>query len=298
MGVIFARYNVIPGGQVKPYFLPSSGFLSNRVADGANQKEKRGKLIVDATLRAMFDYSLSTLAKYDPNIIHTTMRAERVRRLPGSFSEEAYELFGRYVHFKRELANLLKPAMTNTYQYPTTRYYLETMRALRARFFSEHEIQGLFGQEDRDYDYIVKRLHIIDNDTLGMMEKYQQLLALDASLPADTQVTRRESIKHLTLADAESALRQQGGDDNAVYRLRAQLAGQHAAERLAQVDQEIVQWKRRIENYRVQREAILARQDETSDDKRIALRTLGTSLFNQWERRRLPAYFASEDLGL
>jgi lipase chaperone LimK len=292
LGYLFSEGTVLSLTRVtvaKPFAVS----LIGTEPDGSVRLTSQGTLLIDHRLRAYFDYYLSTLGERDLNAIRLAIGTELVRTLPEALVIQAHGLFERYVRFKVALANFAR--LQSTQPVVSMAEHLRSVALLRMYFFSSDEINGFFGQEDRYHQYIVDRLRVLEDKTLDTHAKEQQLVALQASLPMDVQNVHRKAVQHLSLAAAELVLRQQGGGESELYRLRTQQVGPEAAERLMQLDQQETAWQQRVESYQRQRQAILSRSDQTSVDQAQALETLARVHFSALERRRLSAYLPQDN---
>ena len=108
-------------------------------------------------------------------------------------------------------------------------------------------------------------------------------------MPDDLRRERDAPRVILKVEEKVTEMRAKGATDDEIYRMRAKEFTPEAAARLADLDREEADWKRRIANYLSERTQLLkANAPET--DRQMALMKLQQSQFSEDERRRLPAY--------
>ncbi|OQS45969.1 lipase chaperone [Chromobacterium violaceum] len=254
--------------------------------DGA-AAEADGKLVVDQQLRQLFDYYLATLGERDLAAIRTELQGQLKRSLKNGPLAQAMGLFDRYVGYKRSLAGKAAAAATDL------SHRLELVQAARRQYFSQAELDGLFGDEDRYDDFTARRLAIEANPALSADEKRRRVAQLEQQLPPGLRAAREEPVKHLALADAEAWLRQGGGGEQQLYQLRAGMVGQAAADRLGELDREQAAWQNRVDDFKRERTAILADGGLSPQQRQQALARLQAQRFSQQESLRLPAYLSN-----
>ena len=251
--------------------------------DGA-AAETGGKLVVDEQLRQLFDYYLATLGERDLATIRTELQSQLKRALGGGALAQAMGLFDRYVAYKRSLAGKEAAAATDVSR------RLAMVQAARRQYFSQAELDGLFGDEDRYDDFTARRLAIEANPALSAADKQRLVAQLESQLPPALRAAREEPVKHLALADAEARLRQGGGDEQQLYQLRSGMVGQAAADRLGELDREQAGWQKRLDDFKRERAMILGNGGLSEQQRQQAVAQLQSQRFSPQEALRLPAY--------
>lgn len=248
------------------------------------------RLRIDAELRRLFDYHLSSQGERSLDAIIALVERDLDARLAPAAAAEAKRLFRRYLDFKRALIALdADPALKGDAP-ATARARLDAMRKLRRQFFSGEEDQALFGWEDRYDDDALARMQLQQDGSLDVKEKQRRLAELDAALPPEMLAARQQPVQFLALDQSVQAARAAGADDAAVFRMRAANVGEAAATRLAALDRDEAVWRGRIEQYRQSLAAIHADAalDETA--RAAAVERLQAAGFSAEERLRLKAY--------
>lgn len=245
-----------------------------------------------AELRRLFDYYLSTQGEQSLAAITQQIQRELQQRLTPAAVPGARRVLDLYLAYKGALVELESKPDLRGNAVQAIRRRLEALHDLRARYFTEAEAQGLFGQEDAYDRDAVARLEISEDASLTEAQKQQRLAALDAALPQALR-TERDAVHVVTQVEQRvQALRAQGAGDDEVYRLRAQAFDAQAAARLAEVDREEDAWKARIAHYRQERERVMQNQTVPTEREQ-ALDQLRQTLFSEAERPRLVAYESS-----
>lgn len=250
--------------------------------DGNVRQGKAGQLVVDAELGHLFDYYLAALGEKDLPAIRSEIERELDRRLAPAAASEGKRLLGRYLDYKRALADLEKSLPASSDVVKSARARLTAMQQLRTRFFSPAEIQGLFGNADAyDLDALA-RLEIARDSRLTDRQRADKLAALDRRLSPAAREDREAPVRIVKLEATARELRERGASDDDIYRLRAAALSPEAANRLAQLDREEADWKRRIDAYLAQRRQLAAGG--------AGLQQLRDQLFTVEEQKRLGAY--------
>jgi len=266
---------------------PSADSLRGTEVDGNVRASASGELVLDQELLRLFDYYLATLGERDLKSVRTAVANALQRRLSGSALQSALDLFERYLQYKQAMDELEQQPLAKG---GTLADKLAAIRALRQHFFSAQENQSLFGKSDSYDDFTLKRMQLMSNTSLSAEAKAKRLSELENQLPPELKAARQEPVKHIALAEAEAALRARGGGEQEVYALRARMAGQAAADRLAALDKEQAAWKARIESFQQARQQILNDASRTPEQRQAALAELAASRFNAQEQKRLAAY--------
>lgn len=242
-------------------------------------------------LKRMFDYYLSAVGEQTIAAITQKIHLELERTLPADQAAQAKRLFGLYVEFKTALIDLERKPALNGQGVQAIRNRMVAMQDLRTHYFTAEETQAMFGFDDA-YDMdAVARLEVSQNSKLSAKQKQDQLAALDAAMPEDLRRERDAPRVILRVEEKVTEMRAKGASDDDVYRMRSKEFSPEAAARLADLDRDEADWKRRIANYLSERNKLLQTHANASDAEReTALAQLQQAQFSEEERRRLPAY--------
>lgn len=257
---------------------------------GGPKTEASGTLAY-GELKRLFDYYLSAVGEQSIDAITAQIGSDLDRRLPAPQARKAQRLLALYIAFKRALVELdSKPALAGN-GVQAIRKRMQAMQDVRGRYFSEEEIQGMFGFEDAyDLDAIA-RLEVSQDPALSAQQKQRELAALDAAMPAVLRAEREASNVVVRIEQQAQDMRSKGASEDDIYRMRAKELDPQAAARLAEVDRDEAVWKSRIARYLDARGKLLkASANATESERQASLMQLQNSHFNADERPRLMAY--------
>lgn len=243
-----------------------------------------------AELRRMFDYFLSGLGEQNLSAITERIDREIQTQLPATQAQAAQALLRKYLSYKEALVALDKNPAGQGQGVGAIRNRFEGMLALRSRFFTPREDEGMFGFDDAYDRDAIARLEVQQNTALSGDQKRERMTVLDAALPAAVKAEREAPRQIINLEDQVAALRAQGGTDAQVFSLRAKTFGPDAAQRLAMVDQEENAWKSRIADYQQARQRVLQTNANNTSERDAALAQLQQARFTPAEIPRLAAY--------
>jgi len=262
-------------------FVPS---MAGTQPDGRLQSVN-DELRIDAELRHLFDYYLSALGEADLPAIRAAIEHELSRKLKPAAAAKARRLLEQYLSYKRALADEeggQAQAAQDASLAAAARSRLLAMQALRRRYFTSAESVELFSDTDaRDQDAIA-RLAATEDKTLTPAQRQDRLAEADRRLPPELRAERETPMRLLKLEEQVDGARVAGASEDDIFRLRASAIDPQAAGRLAQLDREQAEWRRRIAAYHAA-SANLAGNP-------AVIQQLRDSLFTPGEQKRLGAY--------
>ncbi|MFZ6674305.1 lipase secretion chaperone [Undibacterium sp. Xuan67W] len=271
--------------------------MEGTVPDGQIRQADGGTLIVDNALRRLFDYYLAAVGEKSLDAIRTEIEKELDAKLSQHAATQAKNLLGRYLDYKRELADIEKKTpSTNPTQGMNSatsaiKARLAIMQQTRQRYFSEKENQAFFAFDDAYDTDAIARMDISDDQSLSDAQKKQKLQTLDAAMPASLRAEKEAPYQVIRLEENVVKMRAQGASDDEVYRMRAAATTPEAAARLAELDREDAQWKTRIANYLTERSRILSNAaNKPAAEQIAALQQIRNQMFDSNEQKRLAAY--------
>jgi lipase chaperone LimK len=251
--------------------------------DGDVRLGADGRLVVDAELGHLFDYYLAGLGEKDLQAIRAEIERELERRFAPAPAAQAKRLLASYLDYKRALADAEKTLVAQADMASSARARLALKQRLRPQFFSADEAAGLFGASDAYDADALARLDIERDGALTPAQRDEQLALLDRRMPAAMREEREAPTKVIRMEASVQKLREQGGGDDEVYRLRAAAFSPEAASRLADLDREEAAWKGRIKSYLAQRASV-------GSGSEALLQQVRDQHFSAEEQRRLGAY--------
>ncbi|WP_268237232.1 lipase secretion chaperone [Undibacterium terreum] len=276
----------VPVKDTEKNLFPFVRSLQGTATDGKLEANANGDLIASAELRRMFDYYLSALGEKSLEAIRAEIEKELDRKLQPGAAASAKDLLGRYLAYKRELADVEKNSQLAGNSAASIRGRYAAMQIARGHFFSSAESQAMFGFDDAYDKDAVARLEISQDNNLSDAQKKAKLAALDAAMPPALREEKEAPFIVVKLEEKANVLRAQGGSEDDVYRMRAATVSPEAAARLAEVDREDAEWKNRISAYQAARRQILG----SGGDNSLAIQQLRDRQFTASEQKRLAAY--------
>ncbi|MEK1905528.1 MAG: lipase secretion chaperone [Pseudomonas sp.] len=265
--------------------LPPS-FAGTQV-DGSFSVDQNGNLLITRDIRRIFDYFLSALGEEPLETSVKRLQGYIRSQLQGPAQEQALNLLGQYLDYKRQLIELEKdlPQLSSL---DAMRQRELAVHNLRASLFNQDVHQAFFAEEEDYNQFTLQRLAIRQDQSLSDQQKAEALDQLRASLPESLQdavVPQMQTELHQQTA----ALQAQGASPAQIQQLRLQLVGAEATARLETLDKQRQQWKQRLSDYRQEKARIENNEGLSDSDKQAAIDTLTSDRFDERERLRLEA---------
>jgi lipase chaperone LimK len=248
--------------------------------DGDLELDPLGRFKATVNARRLFDYHLTASGEASLDAIRARIVAVIERRLPPEAARDAVDLLDRYLLY-RERARQIAAADPGD---DDAHARFATIWALRREVLGNADAEAFFAEEEA-YDRVaLERARIMTNPFLSSAERAQQLPVADAALPEPLREVRDAATLPMRLDGATAAVRAAGGGDADVEALRVEMVGADAAARLAALDREEAEWRRRLDAFRDARSA-LEQQGARADE----IRALLESSFTPTERLRVEA---------
>ncbi|AFC87511.1 lipase secretion chaperone [Frateuria aurantia] len=246
-----------------------------------------GQLKPDIGLRHLFDYHLALIGEASLAEIRALLQQELQRRgLTASVAAAVMADFDRYVRLQQASASLTSAAGLSLPE------QLQSLHRLRRQVLGDSLAQAFYGGDQAREDAELAQLSIAADPLLSVSEKRQQLEAWQERAQVTDEV-RREQESAVTAERMTAELDRQQVDPETRHALRAQVWGDAAADRLADLDQRRQQWRQRVELYRQASHSIEADPALSSMQRQAALRDLQQAGFSPQERLRLQAVLTS-----
>lgn len=254
------------------------------------------RMIVNEQTKDCFEYFIT---QYGEKTI-PQIKADFLSYVKISYQEpvlsQLSDLWTRYVDYRSQLGDLQAP----TADKDSAKYYqqiVENTKSLRQKFFSDYEIQGLFGTQDIYDQYTVDRIAIMDDKKLSANEKAQKLKERFENLPEDwkenlKQLNQLEDLRKLT-----AEIKARGGSAQELHQMRTSLVGPEATQRLETLDVQRNDWKGKVTQYLSERDTIM-NSNMSDSAKQSAVNQLKSQQFsNQQEQLRLQTFETVHDQG-
>lgn len=258
--------------------------------DGSN------RLVVNEQTRNCFEYFLTQYGEKSIAQIDQDFKAYLAASLTDPALSQTTDLWQRYLKYREALGTLPEPAGPKN-ELAYFQSVFASRMALRQRFFSTLEIEGLFGSEDLYNQYTLNRMRILNNNALSDVEKAKQLRALFDQLPTDWKANLEQLSTLDDLRQPTASIKRKGGSAQELHDMRTQLVGPEATTRLENLDKQRTAWKATVTQYLDARQSIL---DSSMSDsaKQKAIESLRNSTFSrQQDQVRIQTFEAAKDRG-
>lgn len=258
--------------------------------DGSN------RLVVNEQTRNCFEYFLTQYGEKSIAQIDQDFKAYLAASLTDPALSQTTDLWQRYLKYREALGTLPEPAGPKN-ELAYFQSVFASRMALRQRFFSAPEIEGLFGSEDLYNQYTLNRMRILNNNALSDVEKAKQLRALFDQLPTDWKANLEQLSTLDDLRQLTASIKRKGGSAQELHDMRTQLVGPEATTRLENLDTQRTAWKVTVTQYLDARQSIL---DSSMSDsaKQKAIESLRNSTFSrQQDQVRIQTFETAKDRG-
>jgi len=256
--------------------------LTGTQVDGALQVDAKGNLVIDLGLRRVFDYFLATIGEENLDDIRARIALYLQQHLPAAAAQQAWDLLTRYLDYKDALAEM--PGHDGSYD--GMRDSLQQARELRDALLGPTLAEAFFRDEDEYADFALHYIDQLHDPALTAQEKQQRVEALLSNLPDNARQEIQSTGRPLQIEQLVQAQREQGASSDDIWLYREQQFGSAAADRLAALDAQRVQWQQRYEYYRQQRDAIETSALDDSD-KAAGIMRLRAEQFSDAEQKRV-----------
>jgi lipase chaperone LimK len=233
----------------------------------------------------LFEYFFSTTGEEPLEDIVARIRDEIRQRLSPPADAQALVFLDRYLLY-RERGVALGAADPGD---DDLRARFEALRSLRREIFGDELAARLWGEEEAVAEVAVRQREVAADPELSDEEKVARIEELYDELPAPMREARRQALAAAMLRADEAKIRERGGSDGDIRRLRAERFGEEAAERLADLDRRRADWNVRVEDFRAERSRILADASLSEQERRTAVARLLAERFDEAERTRIEA---------
>ena len=254
------------------------------------------KLVVNELTRDCFEYFISQYGERNIDEIRQNFQRYIAKGFQASEQQQIQELWSRYLSYREQLSKLQmnQPAQES---YGYFQAIFDAMHDLKQRFFSQVEIEGLFGTEDIYQQYTLDRMHILENKNLDAVNKAKQLQQRFDQLPQDWQENLKDLSKLEDLRSLTEQIKARNGSAQELRDMRVNLVGEAATQRLEQLDQQRSDWKQRVQSYLDERKTIVD-SNMSASAKDQAIQQLKQQQFQSiQEQQRLQTFETVYDQG-
>lgn len=278
---------------VVPDTLPVS--LTGTSHEASLRVDDRGDLIVDGEIQQLIEFYLSAVGEEPLDLLLARIQLELTQQLEQPALSQAMQLLKRYIDYKIALAEtILEPVSELSGGEPHTNIQMrkQTIEATRRDYFTEVEYDQFFSDEARYDQFMLDHLAVTKDTSLSVEQRHLKLVAIEQQLPEHIQKTRQKVTQYANLYEDANSLRVSGASIEQIYALREQELGSDAALALAELDEQRLHWKQRLDNYVIQRNRLLV-AGLSDEDKDRAVENLIENNFSGTEIIRVKALNSS-----
>jgi len=227
--------------------------------------------LLNSSLISVFDQVLSEAQADNKAAFMAKAPALLAKYLREDWRVRALGLLERYVDMQEALTSMPPPAPGDPAQ---LRRSLQAREAMRQRYFAPEEIEGLFGDQIRQDNFMADKLEALANTAMTPEQRTAAVAQSEqAWLSPEQREVRKEAVAHADVMQQTAALEARGASPQERFAARSEAYGYEVARNLAALDQENQDWNSRLDRYAGASEAEQAQLRET--------------LFNETERLRL-----------
>lgn len=267
-----------------PDTLPAS-LRGTSVPGGWARTDRSGNLIPTPHLRQMFEYFLSALG--EESLAQLVARIESaLGDLEQPARSQALATLGNYLDYKLAVAELEQAYGDPGQLGPEEmQQRMAEIRALRGTWLDAATTEAFFADEEAVDRFQVQKLRIVRNQSLTEEQRAEALRRAEASLPESLQQARAETRR---FAEYEQARQQLSDDPQALQAWRQEAFGAEAADRLAELETQQLEWDRRWQAYSRERDRMLS-AGLAEPEQEAALKRLRAKHFSETEQIRARA---------
>lgn len=221
------------------------------------QMDGSNRLIVNEQTRNCFEYFITQYGEKSIEQIQQDFRRYIAQNHQEPALSQILDLWERYMQYRQALGNLTPPSGISDEDPAYYRNIYQSTQNLRQQFFSNHEIEGLFGTEDTYHEYTLDRMTVLADKKLSEAQKAEKLKTLFEQLPEDWQENLEQLNKLEDLRKLTADIKARGGSAEEIRQMRINLVGPEATQRLENLDGERAQWKSSVNTYLSERDQIL-----------------------------------------
>ncbi|WP_347453522.1 lipase secretion chaperone [Acinetobacter sp. ANC 7454] len=214
-------------------------------------------LIVNEQTRNCFEYFITQFGEKTIEQIKQDFKAYISENHKEPVLSQILDLWDRYMQYRQSMGELTPPAGLDQEDPAYYRSIYASTKNLRKRFFSDYEIEGLFGTENTYHEYTLDRMEVMADKSLSEAEKAQRLKELFEQLPEDWQENLEQLNKLEDLRKLTADIKARGGSAEEIRQMRLNLVGPEATQRLEHLDSERATWKADVTHYLTERDSIM-----------------------------------------
>ncbi|QSQ97188.1 lipase secretion chaperone [Acinetobacter indicus] len=221
------------------------------------QLDASNRLIINEQTRNCFEYFITQFGEKTLEQIKQDFKGYVSQNHQEPALSQILDLWTRYLDYRQALGELTPPTGIDQEDPAYYRSIYTNTQNLRKKYFSNYEIEGLFGTEDTYHEYTLDRMQVLADKKLSEAEKAQRLKDLFEQLPEDWQENLEQLNKLDDLRKLTADIKARGGSSEEIRQMRLNLVGPEATQRLENLDSERANWKSSVNNYLTERDGIM-----------------------------------------
>ena len=219
--------------------------------------DRSNRLVVNEQTRNCFEFFITQYGEKSIEQIQKDFKTFTEQQYQDPAKSQILDLWTRYIQYRQALGELTPPTGLDQEDPKYYRAIHQNTQNLRKKFFSDYEIEGLFGTEDIYHEYTLERMAVLADKNLSEIEKAKKLKALFDDLPKDWQENLEQLNKLEDLRKLTTDIKAKGGSSADIREMRLNLVGAEATNRLENLDVERSTWKTDVTQYLNERDSIV-----------------------------------------
>lgn len=243
------------------------------------------QLILTTGIRNCFDYFLSSLGEKTESQLVADIDLYLNTVLPPTASPYALQLLDKYMAYRHaSQQQSLKFTKIEKITPEVLEGILYRVKNLRQQFFTPPEEEAFFGNEDAYTQYTIAEMKINADSSLSAAQKAEQIADLIARQPPELAKSMKSLMQYAEIQKLTKQIQAQGGSPEELRKMRVNLVGEAAADRLAVLDANNAIWQKQVNSYLAAREQInVSVADPQARQREID--SLRASMFNTPEQQ-------------
>ena len=246
------------------------------------------ELIVDNSVRQLFDYFFSLQGEMDDAKIIAVLQQYIHSQLPAPAAQQALDLLTQYISYKQAMGQLsVATRGTESRQPAGLQQQLESLQGLREQHFSPEVVDAFFGDELAYDQFSLQRLSVIQDESLSPEQQQQALAQLTQDLPESSRATREHYQQTQQTLQALEQIEKEAISAEDRFSAREALVGTDAALRLDTLSKQRQQWESRVVDYRQYQKELSDNSGLTEQHRELQLQAYRDQHFLPSEAKRL-----------
>lgn len=230
--------------------------------------------------RDTFEYFLSGLGEVELDDLQAKFIQFNSQRPTDSQIDKV--LFQQYINYKTYLQTLESNASSAEFGLEDLIALNDQLLAAQLKFFTPEQQKDLFAEENQLRTMTLKKLEL--QQVAASEEEFNVLWQQELQLlPLEEQLVYKNAALMGSLADTK------GLDTQEKYLIRQELVGAEGAQRLAQLDEKNNAFSTQLDDYFVERQALMADDSLTMEELEFAISSLREANFSSQQQRRIKA---------